>query len=68
MNEKFKELQDKWRNFSSLLVFGRLIRMTPKEDWNRRKITKWFNTLVDKDDYLKGEKKLIINWLIETNK
>jgi hypothetical protein len=42
--------------------------MTPKEGWNRRKIVKWFNSLVDTDDYLKGEKKLIINWLVNNNK
>jgi hypothetical protein len=68
MKEKFKELQDKWRDLSSLLVFGRLVRMTPKEGWNRRKIVFWFNKLVDPADYLKSEKKLIINWLIQNNK
>jgi len=68
MKDKFKELQEKNPNLSSLLVFGRLIRMTPKEGWNSRKINKWFNSLVDPQDYLKGEKKLIINWLVDNNK
>lgn len=63
MKEKFKELQENNPNLSSLLVFGRLIRMTPKEDWGGRKITNWFNKLVDKDDYLKSEKRQILEWL-----
>jgi hypothetical protein len=63
MNDKFKELQEKNPNLSSLLVFGRLIRMTPKEGWNSRKINKWFGVLVDTDDYLKSEKRQILEWL-----
>jgi hypothetical protein len=63
MKEKFEELSDKYPNLSSLLVFGRLIRMTPKEGWNSRKINKWFAVLVDKDDYLKSEKTQILEWL-----
>jgi len=64
MKDKFKELQEKNPNLSSLLVFGRLIRMTPKEGWNQRKVSKYFNSLVDKDDYLPSEKKMIISWLV----
>jgi hypothetical protein len=64
MEDKFKELQEKFPNHSSLVLFGRLIRMTPKENWNQRKVSKYFNSLVDKDDYLPSEKKMIISWLV----
>lgn len=63
MNEKFKELQEKNPNLSSLLLFGRLIRMTPRENWDSRKISKWFTVLVDRDDYLPSEKRQILEWL-----
>jgi len=66
MKDRFKELSDKWPDLSSLLVFGRLIRITPKEGWNRRKIAKWFNTLVDPEDYAKSEKQSLINFLCQT--
>jgi len=66
MKEKFKELAEKYPNHSSLILFSRLVRMTPGEDWNRRKVRKWFNTLVDKDDYLTGEKKPILNFLFSS--
>lgn len=65
MKEKYIELRDKFPNLSSLLIFGRLIRMTPKERWNRRKIVSWFNKLVSKEDYLASEKRFIIDWLIK---
>ena len=65
MLEKFKELTEKYPNHSSFIVYGRLIRMTPKEGWNRRKIVKWFNSLVDKEDYLKSEKVSLLDNLIK---
>jgi len=63
MKEKFKELQDRWPNTSSLLIYFRLIKLTPKENWSRRNVTSWFNKLVDPEDYEKAEKKLILNWM-----
>jgi hypothetical protein len=63
MKDKFKELTEKYPNHSSFIVYGRLIRMTPKEGWNSRKINKWFDVLVDKVDYLKSEKRQILEWL-----
>ena len=66
MKEKFKELTEKYPNHSSFIVYGRLINMTPKEGWNRRKIVKWFNSLVDKEDYLKSEKVSLLEGLIKT--
>lgn len=66
MKDKFKELQEKNPNLSSLLVFGRLIRMTPKEEWTKRKVSKYFNSLVDKDDYLLSEKRDLIEWLVNS--
>jgi len=65
MLEKFKELTEKYPNHSSFIVYGRLIRMTPKESWNRRKIVKWFNSLVNKEDYLNSEKGGLIESLIK---
>lgn len=65
MKEKFEELKTKYPNHSSLILFGRFIRMTTGERWTRRKITKYFNLMVDGSDYLGGEKRLIIQWLCE---
>lgn len=63
MNDKFKELTEKYPNHSSYIVYGRLINMTPKEKWNRRKIVKWFS-LVDRSDYLPSEKSSLIDNLL----
>jgi hypothetical protein len=66
MKDKFKELTEKYPNHSSFIVYGRLINMTPKEGWNRRKIVRWFNSLVSVDDYLKSEKVSLLDNLIKT--
>ena len=63
MKEKFKEISEKNPNLSSLLVFGRLLKMTPKEGWNGWKVSRWFTSLVDKEDYAKNEKGRILEHL-----
>jgi hypothetical protein len=65
MREKFIELTERYPNHSSFIVYGRLIKMTPKEGWNRRKIVKWFNLLVDPTDYLKSDKVSLLEGLIK---
>lgn len=62
MKERFKELQEKNPNLSSAMVFVKLIK---GKGYSKGIISKWFSILVDKEDYLRMEKKAILKWLFE---
>jgi len=62
MKEKFKELQDKYPNLSSAMVFVKLIK---GKGYSKSVISRYFSSLVDKDDYSGSERKAILKWLFE---
>lgn len=60
MKERFKELSDKNPNLSSAMVFVKLIW---GKGYSKPVIRKWFNLLVDKEDYERIEKESLLKWL-----
>jgi hypothetical protein len=54
MKEKFKELQEKYPNISSAMVFSKLVK---DRKMPRSEIAKWFKKLVNPDDYDEMDKK-----------
>jgi hypothetical protein len=56
MKELFKELEAKYCNLSSYMIFCRMIR---GRNLSSQEIAKWFTKLVNKEDYLKSEKKAL---------
>jgi hypothetical protein len=62
MKEKFKELQDKYPNLSSAMVFVKLIK---GKGFSKNIISRHFSSLVDKDDYSGLEKRSLLKWLFE---
>jgi hypothetical protein len=64
IERRFKKEQSKTDNInsSSYIIFGRTIA---DQGFSKKQITKWFNILVEKDDYLKEEKKELIRQLVD---
>jgi len=62
LEERFNKLQGKHPNWNSYLCFANAIA-------NRKysKVKKWFNKLVDKDDYAPEDKKEILEFLLNLN-
>ena len=51
--------------YSSYVCFARAIR---DQNFSYEMISKWFNILVDKDDYVKNERKGIVKYLYDLSK
>jgi hypothetical protein len=64
MKKEFEIIQDKYPAYSSLICFTKLIR-GKKYPWSL--VRKWFNKLVDKDDYDKEVKKEVLGYLGRVN-
>ena len=64
IERRFNKERLKKRNidYSSYIIFGRTIA---DQGFSKKQITKWFNILVEKDDYLKEEKKELIRQLVD---
>lgn len=60
MREKFKELQQKNPELSTAMVFTKLIR---GRKMAKGEILKWFNRLVEKEDYSGREKREVLSWM-----
>jgi hypothetical protein len=63
MKKDFEIIQQKNPSFSSAMCFIKLVKAGGK--WNRKLLFKWWNELVDKEDYAGREKEEIINWIEE---
>jgi hypothetical protein len=61
LERRFQIEQDKNPNLSSLVNFGRAVEY---QNFNEVSITRWFNKLVEKDDYDGADKKLIIEHMV----
>lgn len=64
MRHNIKELFEKEYvgGTSSFIAFVRAIK---GKGYDRRLISKWFNTLVEKDDYASKDREQIIVWLCQ---
>lgn len=56
MKELFKELEVKYCNLSSYMIFSKLVK---GRNLSSQQIARWFIKLVDRSDYLKSEKKAL---------
>jgi len=57
---RFKKIAEKNPNLSSYICFARTIA---GQKYNRQTIHRWFNELVEKDDYAKSEKRALLTHL-----
>lgn len=53
IERRFISMQEKYPNHSSFICFGRAIK---DQGFSESMIKRWFNKLVDKDDYCRSEK------------
>jgi hypothetical protein len=63
MKKDFEIIQKKYPNLSSAMCFIKLVKIGK---WNRTSVLKWWNKLVNKDDYVGKEKREIIDWIVKT--
>ena len=60
LRRKFNNISEKKPYWSSYICFAEAVK---NQGFNRRTINQWFNTLINKDDYDKNEKKELIRHL-----
>jgi len=60
MKEKFNRIVLDNPNLSSIVCFTKCIS---GQNLSLTEITKWFNMLVDKQDYRRADKKELLTWL-----
>ncbi len=61
LERRFKNIREKNKNWSSYLCFVNAIK---EQRFSKQIIHRWFNKLVDKDDYAQNEKRAILADLI----
>lgn len=59
---RFQVEQDKSPNLSTLVNFGRAVE---HQNFNEAIIQRWFNKLVDKDDYDAADKKAVVAHMVK---
>jgi hypothetical protein len=64
VERKFNKINKKNPYWSSWNCFVNAIK---GQDFNKRIILKWFNKLIDKNDYAKNEKKELIKHLLKVS-
>lgn len=47
-------------------TFINFVKSVKGQGFSRDKMSRWFNKLVDKDDYEKNERKMLLDWLETT--
>ena len=57
---RFNHITEKNPNLSSYTCFARSVK---EQSFNRQTIHRWFQKLVDKDDYAKREKRAVLAYL-----
>ncbi len=65
LERRFNNITEKNPNWSSYICFAEAIK---GQDFNEQAIRRWFNKLVEKDDYAKNEKKAVLGFLIDLSK
>ncbi|MFA6096849.1 MAG: hypothetical protein WC788_04445 [Candidatus Paceibacterota bacterium] len=60
LERRFKNISDKKPLWSSYICFAEAVK---KQRLNKQTIHRWFNKLVEKDDYARNEKKGILKHL-----
>jgi hypothetical protein len=58
---RFSNLQNKRPDLSSLMNFGSTIR---SQQFSKNMLYRWFNTLVEKSDYERSDKRIILKHLV----
>ena len=61
LKQRFEEIQKKYPNASSYIHFVKAIK---GREYSKRTIQRWFNELVDKDDYAPCEKRDIVDFVL----
>lgn len=61
IERRFKDVAERNPNYSSYLCFAEAIK---KQGFSKQTIQRWFNKLVDKDDYAKNEKRETVDFLV----
>lgn len=61
LERRFKKIQKADPNLGDYIVFARAIK---GQRFNKMIVTRWFNKLIPKDDYLMSEKKDLIKHLM----
>lgn len=62
LERRFQNITQRNSNFSSYLCFTKAVE---GQGFNKRTIRRWFQKLVDKDDYVKSEKGALLKHLDE---
>jgi hypothetical protein len=62
IQRRFNEIRLKNHNFSTYMSFARSIR---DQKFSKDMISRWFNKLVDEDDYNKRDKKTLLDYLFK---
>lgn len=65
IQRRFNETQSKNKDFSTYMSFARSIR---NQKFSKDMIGRWFNKLVDKDDYNKKDKKTLLDHLFKLSR
>ncbi len=60
IERRFRGIKEKNPNYSSYLCFAEAVS---KQKFSKQTIQRWFNRLVDKDDYAKSEKRETVDFL-----
>jgi len=60
IERRFNKIIQKNPNWSSYICFAEAIK---KQNFSRQAIHRWFNKLVEKDDYVKSEKRAVLDFL-----
>jgi len=64
IERRFKQINEKKPRWSSWSCFVKAIK---GQKFNKKIINRWFNQLVDKDNYAKGEKKELLEYLYDVS-
>jgi hypothetical protein len=61
IERRFKKIEKENPNLSTFIVFSRAVA---GQHFSKDRLSRWFNKLVDKDDYDKKDKKTILEYLM----
>ena len=65
IQRRFSNIRDKNINLGDYIVFARAVK---GQGFSKDMISRWFNKLVEKDDYDKKDKKALIQHLVNLSK
>lgn len=61
LERRFNNIAERNPSWSSYLCFAEAVK---EQCFNTQTIQRWFNKLVDKDDYARGEKREVVDFLV----